>query len=759
MKGYWHFVALAVLCSIFTVIFETYVFVVVLLLWFFYLYYWKRVGKIPIILSIIFFLIFLIHLPSIESTPMKASQNNLTSLQRGEIISPIKKTSQTVSFTFKNIQNEKLLATIFYPDEHVTGSDQLKHGAVCTINGEKVVPETSRNPGQFDYQAYLKKQGITHQLIINGEEDISCSGSSVLQPLFNVRTFVMEHIENVSQADTASWINALLLGDREKLDDSVVDVFNRWSLSHLLAISGLHIGIIVAFLYVSLVQLNVMTKEKAQWIVFLFLPIYTFLAGSQPSVLRAGIMVMLVVLLNKSNQRYSYSDVISIVFILIILFDKYIVYHVGFQFSFIVTFSILLSRKWIARSESKMFQLFQIGFVSQMVILPLQLTYFSTFHPMSILLNMLVVPYFTFFVIPYMFILLLTSLLPAPLFYLVEMLFLRIHELFLISIEMVDKVAYYPFTIGQPPLVWSFIYLMLFVVFMRQLQLKHMKSAFHFGSVLILCVVWLPLHPYVSAKGVVTMLDIGQGDAFVIELPYRKGVFIVDAGAKISYADKKVTNSVYKQVIKPYLDSRGIRTVDAVFLTHEDIDHIGSFSYMLEDLKVQKLIISNTFNLDANLKDKLLEKNVLVKRINYNEKLVIAKHPFYFLSPQKDKHSTNENSLVFYTTFGGKDWLFTGDIGKETEKEIITLYDQLAVDILKVAHHGSKTSTDPDFIKQIDANIALISVGKNNRYGHPANEVIETLKEEGIVVLRTDKHGAVQYHFDNNQGTFQKYLP
>src|SRR5699024_3369615 len=171
--------------------------------------------------------------------------------------------------------------------------------------------------------------------------------------------------------------------------------------------------------------------------------------------------------------------------------------------------------------------------------------------------------------------------------------------------------------------------------------------------------------PYFSAKGTVTMLDIGQGDAFIIELPYRRGTFMIDAGAHFSFVDMQPTDSVYKQIIQPYLKYKWIHRLDAVFLTHGDIDHIGSLSFMMEDNVTDTIYVSEYFSPDKE------SDNINIHRLQSGELVEINGHPFMVLSPIRDKMSPNENSLVLYTELGGQNWLFTGDITKEEERELL----------------------------------------------------------------------------------------
>src|SRR5699024_6793941 len=358
--------------------------------------------------------------------------------------------------------------------------------------------------------------GITPQIILQSFDDIECHGGSRLNQIFTLRDNLLNYVNDKYSKKTSSWLNALVLGDDSFISEQTVDLFQRWNLSHILAISGLHVGLVVALLYFLLIKLNILTKEKTKLIMIFFLPLYALLAGGEPSVWRASLSIMTFIILNKAKLKFNYTDVLSIVFLLFILFDIYIVYHVVFQFSFIVTFALILSKNWIAQSNSSIFQLLQISFVSQMMILPLQLSYFSTFQPLSILLNVIVVPYFSIFVIPLMFIFLFLSPFPVSIVIFLDYFFVHIHSIFIHLVTLIDKHADYPWIIGNMPIVATVLYYVLFFMLMKYLQSANHPKAFTYGCSISLLIVCLAFRPYLSPIGTVTMLDIGQGDAFEI---------------------------------------------------------------------------------------------------------------------------------------------------------------------------------------------------------------------------------------------------
>src|SRR5699024_9133843 len=279
----------------------------------------------------------------------------------GKINRSMERTPSKVDFTLHdNITSQTYLIVYFPSDVDTLTSHQYKHikyGATCEIKGTVKHPDRSRNPGQFNFQNYLSSKGISYQLIVDSLEDIECEGSSVFNKFFSIRQVILDQVILQLSPEAAAWVSALVLGDQSLLDDDIVDVFQRWSLSHILAISGLHVGIIVALIYMLCVKLNIVTKETGEWLIICFLPLYALIAGGEPSVLRASIMVLFFLIFNKVKSNNSITDTISIVFLLLIVAHPYVVYHIGFQLSFLVTFGLILSKKWLVQSPSPTWQL------------------------------------------------------------------------------------------------------------------------------------------------------------------------------------------------------------------------------------------------------------------------------------------------------------------------------------------------------------------------------------------------------------------
>lgn len=750
--------------SILSIHYHTHILFLGLVLWLTCLYYFKRLGKVPILISLTLFLFFTSYVPSLDAVETSSFLNKPTETHTftGQIIGPVDQTEEKIEFKFQIEDTEDIFLVLYFPEPEETVTSeavhQLKTGDSCRITGEVSLPEESRNPGQFDYREYLKTKGISHQMIIQSLADVKCEGQTFINHIYELREYIQTNITETYSEETAAWMIALVLGDDSFIDEETIELFRNWGLSHLLAISGLHVGLIVGLVYFILIKLGIMTKEKAQWVMLCFLPIYALIAGGEPSVWRASIMVSIVILLSKWKWHLTATDVISIVFLTLIFVDKFIVYHVGFQLSFIVTFALILSRKWLTNTKSSFFQLLRISFVSQLVIIPLQFIYFFTVQPLSILLNVIVVPYFSLFVIPSMFLLAMLSFLPIiPSVF--DYLFVHSLSPVLTLINRLEDVMNYPWIMGDIPTIFIVLYYIVFILLMYYATKNVLKTAFKYGVILTLLITMVIIRPYFSPYGSVTMIDMGQGDTFIIELPYREGVVFMDAGATFSFTDMAPSDKVFTQIIKPYLQYQGISAIDKIFISHEDMDHMGSVNYLIDEFDVKEVVTSPFYNLSEESVRDWTRQGTGIKIMKQNEQITLANVTFKVLSPIKDSGSENENSLVIYTKIGGKSWLFTGDIGVEIEKEIIKNYPTLTVDVLKAGHHGSKTSTDKEFVNHIKPDYALISAGQNNRYGHPSPEVLETLDDAGVLIFRTDTQGAVVYRFKQEEGTFFKFLP
>ncbi|MFB9973593.1 DNA internalization-related competence protein ComEC/Rec2 [Allobacillus sp. SKP2-8] len=633
----------------------------------------------------------------------------------------------------------------------------IKHGAVCLTEMSIEQVNQATNPGQFDYRSFLNHQGI-HGIAYDATIE-ECVGSSFVSPLYEYRDRLLEQIDDVFSPNTSMWMKALLFGERSNFDDQLMESFQFWNLSHLLAISGLHVGLLLALSYAVLYFGFRISKESAMNILLVSIPVYIVLAGSQPSVIRAGLMAVLVILVTKLKMTVKLLDVLAIIYIISLVFDPYLFYQLSFQFSFLVTCSLILSKQ-IITTDGWLWTSIKISLISQLALLPLQFYHFYYTNVLSFLLNLLFVPYFTVFMLPVLITLLLLQLLHTPFAVLLEKLFIWINQPMMDALVGLEQFSIAQWIVGKPSILVIGIYYVIFLIMMAMWNRGKLRFTAVFAIALIGCWWMQQALPYMDNAYRITMLDVGQGDSFVIELPRRSGVLMVDAGEEVVYSHLDQSNRNTKNIIQPFLWSKGITQIDALLISHFDYDHVAGGKEIMDSFKPKGLFIAARQDLEPITRyfgDKYQPIHLM-----HGHRLQFGGGTIEVIAPKTNRSSGSENnhSLVFILEVDGHRTLFAGDLEESGERRILQR-NLPPIDLLKVAHHGSKTSTSEAFIREVGVDVknALISVGEDNTFNHPSQVVIKRLEDHGIKVWRTDTHGAVEMIYKNGQSTFSPFTP
>ncbi|MBS4217086.1 DNA internalization-related competence protein ComEC/Rec2 [Bacillus sp. FJAT-49711] len=663
---------------------------------------------------------------------------------------------------------EKLLFSYIIQDESekIILENHINSGTTCLISGELIQPESNRNEFAFNYKQYLYRQNIHWLLVANTLVWNECFAAkpSFKYYLQNLRSKGVKAVENSFPDQLIPYASALIFGDRSSFSENTYRSYQQIGVVHLLAISGLHIAIFVGIIYVVCLRLGI-SKETIYWFLMIFLPIYTVLSGANPPVIRAVLMSLLLLSSKKWRLPITSLDALSISFIIFLFFDPLLIYHAGFQLSYCVTFCLIVSSQTIfAANHSYLRKMMDTSTVSTLASFPILAFHFFEFSLIGIIANIVFVPFYTAIILPSILGLFVLKFFSDQLFtFLAEILASLINY----SEQLASLASTFKFSTiitGKPSMV-SIIFMILGAYLYVFLTEKRKPRTIAVLPVTFILLIHISLIHY-SPKGEVVFIDIGQGDSTLIKLPYNRGTYLIDTGGQLDFPvqewqKRKKPFRVGTHILVPVLKSKGISKVNKLILTHSDADHIGAAKELLDEISINELIIS------PNSWQNPLMKNILRIAETYGipiheEKAGTAwenkSGKFQFIFPFDEHYEGNNDSLVLFAEFGGLTWLFMGDVEKEGELEIIQAYRRLNINVLKVGHHGSKTSSTSDFVKFVRPEYAVISAGDDNRYGHPHKEVLDVFEENNVQLFRTDKQGAVHYVFTKRGGTFHTIM-
>lgn len=670
--------------------------------------------------------------------------------------------------------HEKLVITYLIKSEieKNTLKKFLTPGLICRMKGTLEKPVSSNNENSFNYQTYLERKHIYWLLKPEKIELKNCRKTKGFYSWLNsIRHQGISYLEEHFPEETVPLAAALLFGTSELMEEDTLESFRELGIVHLIAISGLHIAIIVTMIYFLLLRTGV-TKEKSIILLFICLPIYGILAGASPSVNRSVLMTMLLLLFSwrGRHRQIPIMDVISLTFLLYVFVLPNSIYDAGFQLSFMATAAILLSSPIILARYAQPVSLgLAVSYISMICTVPVLLYSFFEFSFISLLVNLLYIPLFNLFLLP--------SILIAFLFHLLfaewaDYLLVPLNDVIIFMNQLTEKISLLPWNsvvLGRPDPLFLFLYgwgfYLLFVLW--EAGLKGMRRSLLFLLPFLLFTCQYAFNHF-SLEGEITFLDVGQGDCIFIKLPFAQGTYLIDTGGNMQFEQKpwqmrKKRYETGEDTVVPFLKGKGITKIDKLILTHGDQDHAGGALAVLENIKVKEVVlpeVKERNELEKRIIQLSLVKHIPLKYVHEGEHWKAGEYVFQILSPEKDNVSLgNDGSIVLYAEIGGIKWLFTGDLEEEGEVKLIRKYPKLKADVLKIGHHGSHSSTTEAFIAQLTPHTAVISVGKNNRYGHPSQEVIDRLKERKIKIWRTDISGSITYSFKKELGTFSAHHP
>ena len=616
--------------------------------------------------------------------------------------------------TFIISGREKLLCNYYFKDKNQIIN--LSLGDSLKLTGSLSVPKKNSNFNLFNYKKYLYNEKIYYILNVNDFKIVKNSRN----PLTILKNKISRSLNTNDKAD--NYIRGFILGDSQYFDKEIMEKYRKIGISHLFSISGMHISSMVMLTERILRKFKI-KATNISIICIIFVLIYMYLTSYTSSVMRSGIFFIVLRVVKILRLKISTIKCCILSLFIAIMINPFIVYKMGFIYSFVISFYLICFRKVISNKNKYISKILITSFISWIVSIPISTYFLFNINILTPIYNVIVIPIVTFLIFPLSFL---------------TFVFKQLKPIYLGCINLLEFLTdcfcklNSNIILKKPNLFLIIVYFIIITFILYRLQYNDKKY-------IVLLVLMLLIHynyNYIFKSTYLLMLDVNQADCFVLH--NNNITFMIDTGGRIGS----------ERNISDVLKSFGIRKINYIFITHGDYDHMGGAINLVNNFKVDNVI----FNCgEFNELEKELIKVLKKKKIKYYsciKELNIDNNKLYFLQT-KEYDNENDNSNVIYTELNDYKFLFMGDAGIDKEKDILKKYNLKNIDFFKVGHHGSNTSSSEEFINSINPKYSLISVGKNNRYGHPNKEVLENLKDSKI--YRTDQDGSIMFKIKNNK--------
>ena len=657
----------------------------------------------------------------------QANQNLVDSVEKVRILpDTIKVNGDSLSFRGKS---DGRIFQVYYKLQSEEEKEQFQ---VLTdlyeieLEGKLSEPEGQRNFGGFDYQAYLKTQGIYQTLNIKKIQSLQKVGSwDIGENLSSLRRKAVVWIKTHFPDPMRNYMTGLLLGHLDTDFEEMNELYSSLGIIHLFALSGMQVGFFMDGFKKLLLRLG-LTQEKLKWLTYPFSLVYAGLTGFSASVIRSLLQKLLAQHGVKGLDNFALT-----VLVLFIIMPNFFL-TAGGVLSCAYAFILTMTRK----EGEGLKAVARESLVISLGILPILSFYFAEFQPWSILLTFVFSFLFDLVFLPLLSILFALSFL----YPVIQLNF--IFEWLEGMIRLVSQVASRPLVFGQPN-AWLLILLLISLALVYDLR-KNIKRLAVL-SLLITGLFFLTKHPL---ENEITILDVGQGESIFLRDVTGKTI-LIDVGGKAE-SDKKIekwqektTTSNAQRSLIPYLKSRGVAKIDQLILTNTDKEHVGDLLEVTKAFHVGEILVSKGSLKQKEFVAELQATQTKVRSVTTGENLPIFGSQLEVRSPRKI--GDHEDTLVLYGKLLDKNFLFTGNLEEKGEKDLLKHYPDLEVDVLKAGQHGSKKSSSSAFLEKLKPELTLISVGKNNRTKLPHQGTLTRLESINSKVYRTDHQGAIRF--------------
>lgn len=676
---------------------------------------------------------------------------------------------QSVNKQFKEQVKAKVIQEpelLIYIEQDQKETQTIKLGNQIQIQGELSYFKEARNPGNFDQKFYYEKQGLHASIWAKNCRITDQETWKFREWLAKLRRNWKRLLVSQMGARHGNSMSAILLGEKSELDAQMKALYQKSGIGHILAISGLHMSFIGMGFYGLLRRVGCPVKP-AGVLGILFLLGYTVMIGGGVSAIRAFVMFGIRVGADLCGRAYDMATSLAVAAVLIALESPMYLRDAGYLLSFGAVLGMaavypLMMRQ--GKTESKILQSFQASLAVNLVLFPVMLSFYYEFPPYSLLLNLVI--------IPLMSVVLGAGLLGSflclffkPAGGVVFLLCRGILNLYEWSCNLSMKLPFSRIVTGKPEVSWIVLYyavLLLVCLYWMLRKEKTGKTCFAWGM-LAAAGICLAASGQMKHHGVfqATMLDVGQGDGIFLRTPNGRTCFVDGGSSDIS--------KVGEYRIVPFLESQGVKELDYVFISHGDADHMSGIEEILQNqilgVRIKNLVLPPVRLHDDALKrlgKTAKENGTKVFGMEAGQQMSLGEMSLTCMAPSQEYQGETGNaaSMVLWMEWKNLEMLLTGDVEGEGEVQLtdwMRAHGKTTCDILKVAHHGSKNSTLPEFLQQLTPKYAWISSGIGNRYGHPAKETVVRLREKGCELYGTQEYGAVTLKIKGEKAVIETF--
>lgn len=589
----------------------------------------------------------------------------------------------------------------------------ISYGDYIYVKGKLIKPKDNTNFNLFNYKKYLLSNNIKYT--------VKASNIKILKRnkniFYKLKNYIFFKIKSLDKSK--KYILTFIFADKSYIDKEMYDNYQNLGISHLFAVSGMHVSLVTFILLKLLEGKNEVIKYL---ITFIFLMFYLFLTNYTISMVRACFQFILIFINKFFKLNIDNSNIVIFLFSVLIILNPYIIYNIGFLFSFSISFTLIKFKDMI--TGDFMIKNIKTSLLSFFVSMPILINNFFKVNFLSIILNIIYIPFVSYILFPLCLITILFPFFDSFTYFVIN--FFETITKFFSSINLLT------FSITKMNIILVIIYYFLFLWIIKSNDKLKKKIIIAFIFIVFI------INNNTIVNNEVHFLDVGQGDSSLIRIKNKN--ILIDTGGNINF-------NISKNVLIPYFRSSGVKKIDYLILTHGDYDHMGESINLVNNFNVEKVIFNcGPYNDLENELIEVLDKKK-IKYYSYIKELNVDNNKLHFLQT-KEYDNENENSNVIYTELNGYKFMFMGDAGVEKEKDILEKYNVSKIDVLKIGHHGSKTSSDKNFIDEMNPKYSVISVGKNNRYGHPNKEVLNNLDNSKI--YRTDINGEIKINIKRN---------